>query len=161
MQIADLIIRCITALGVIVAIVSLILSLRASKRQRQRQFEAMYVQRYWVLMDRLSLDAYRGIGGDELSDEDQRAILAYFRLCEDQLEVRQNSWISDSTWNIWSGGMLDQIRRWPYKHVWAWVDEEAKSKSRIDGSSAEFALLRALIAENKLGPINLRRPDRL
>jgi hypothetical protein len=46
----------VTAVGVFVAV----LGLRAAQRQRMRQFETLYVQRYWSLMDGLSLDVLRG-----------------------------------------------------------------------------------------------------
>ena len=56
---------------------------------RIRAFEDFYVKRYWDLMDRLSLDALRGRGsGDPLNDNDEKAVLAYMLLCEDELDLR-------------------------------------------------------------------------
>jgi hypothetical protein len=46
---------CVTAIGVMIAL----FGLRASQRQRLREFESFYVQRYWALMDGLSLPALR------------------------------------------------------------------------------------------------------
>lgn len=54
-----------TAVGALIAAVALIvgaLSLWELKRQRVRQFETIFVERYWALMDRLSLAAITGLG---------------------------------------------------------------------------------------------------
>lgn len=81
------------------------LSIRASQRQRLRQFEGFYVQRYWALMDKLSLDALRGIPLETVRTSDQKAVRAYIRLCEDECELRVKGWIADATWSIWAEGM--------------------------------------------------------
>lgn len=91
----------ITALGILLGV----LTLRASQRQRLRQFEAMYVVRYWHLMDGLSLDAHKGVALQPVSLGDQKIARAYFRLCEDECELREAGWIGDATWRLWSGGM--------------------------------------------------------
>lgn len=105
---------CVTAFGVVVAT----LGLRASRRQRLRQFEMLYVQRYWTLMDQLSLAARRGTSGGPVPEGDEKVVLAYFRLCEDQLDLRKFGWISDTTWKLWSTGMEDQFQRWPFDDIW-------------------------------------------
>lgn len=64
------------------------LALRASQRQRLRQLEMLYVQRYWALMDKLSLSALRGTPQTTVGEEDEKVVRAYLRLCEDQLELR-------------------------------------------------------------------------
>src|SRR3954468_10915936 len=99
------------------------LSLRASQRQRLRQFETLYVQRYWALLDRLSLTGLRGDATDEVSAEDERVVRAYLRLCEDQLELRRLGWIGTSTWAIWIDGMRAQLGRRPFDLVWKEVRE--------------------------------------
>jgi hypothetical protein len=48
----------ITAVGVLLGVVTL----RASQRQRLRQFESFYIARYWDLTDELSLKALKGVG---------------------------------------------------------------------------------------------------
>jgi hypothetical protein len=72
----------LTAVGVLLAL----LSLRAARLQRRRQFETIYVQRYWTLMDGLTVDALAGRRTNTLHPQDEKAALAYIRLCEDQLE---------------------------------------------------------------------------
>lgn len=46
----------VTAVGVVGGV----LGLRQSYRERLRQFESRYVERYWQILDRLSLDALSG-----------------------------------------------------------------------------------------------------
>jgi hypothetical protein len=111
------------------------LAVRASQRQRLRQLEMLYVQRYWALMDKLSLSALRGIPSTAVDAEDEKVVRAYLRLCEDQLELRKQGWLSTATWRFWSVGMEQQLRRWPFNAVWSEIR---------DADTAEFALLREL-----------------
>lgn len=90
----------ITALGVLLAA----LALRASQRQRLRQFESVYVERYWRLMDGLSLAATRGESSLP-HPGDEKIARAYLRLCEDECELRAEGWIGDATWRIWAEGI--------------------------------------------------------
>lgn len=46
-----------TAIGIFVAV----FAVRAANLQRRRQFETVYVQRYWALIDKLSLEALNGV----------------------------------------------------------------------------------------------------
>lgn len=103
-----------TAIGVFIALTGL----RQSQRQRVRAFEDSYVRRYWHLMDQLSLDALRGVANGPLSEADEKIIRAYLLLCEDELDLRANGWISDATWKIWEPGIIAQLRRWPFEEVW-------------------------------------------
>ncbi|GAA1866460.1 hypothetical protein GCM10009772_47340 [Pseudonocardia alni subsp. carboxydivorans] len=124
-----------TAVGVLLAV----LSLRAARLQRRRQFETIYVQRYWTLMDGLTADALAGRRTDTVSPQDEKAALAYLRLSEDQLELRREGWISHETWEIWSAGIKAQLdRRWPFDVVWQKVAEA----NRDAGPDAEYQLLR-------------------
>jgi hypothetical protein len=65
----------ITAVGVLLGVVTL----RASQRQRLRQFECFYIARYWDLMDELSLKALKGVG-QSVEPEDEKVVRAYIRL---------------------------------------------------------------------------------
>jgi hypothetical protein len=110
-------------------------ALRASQRQRLRQLEMLYVQRYWSLMDKLSLSALRGTPSIEVDDEDEKVVRAYLRLCEDQLELRKQGWLTNATWRLWSVGMEQQLNRWPFRAVWSAIR---------DADVDEFALLHEL-----------------
>ncbi|MFC8343895.1 hypothetical protein [Streptomyces sp. NPDC057280] len=99
------------------------------RTQRVRQFEDVYVARYWSLLDRLSLPALRGAGagGDAESttaaaygsDSDTTAIRLYFRLSEDEADLRAQGWVSDETWGEWGGAIHAQMHRPPFDRVWA------------------------------------------
>jgi hypothetical protein len=110
----------ITAVGVLLGV----LTLRASQRQRLRQFESFYVARYWHLMDGLSLAALRGDEQSDVSDDDEKVVRSYVRLCEDECELRRDGWIGDATWTLWSDGMRAQFKRWPFAPVWERVRDE-------------------------------------
>lgn len=110
----------ITAIGIIGAVYSL----RQSYRERLRQFEAMYVSRYWVIFDRLSLDALRGSDPKAISPADEHAIRAYLRLCEDELEMREAGYIGDGTYSLWADGICDQLRQPMFARIWAQVSGE-------------------------------------
>ena len=124
-----------TAVGVLVAAGSLALS----ARQQKRQFESFYVQRYWTLMDRLSLDVMRGdvTTSSHLSPDDEKAIRAYLRLCEDELELREGGWISRRTWRVWHSGIRAQLRNPPFALVWKSLEANVTDRDQPD-----FALLR-------------------
>ncbi|SNX64809.1 hypothetical protein SAMN06272735_6637 [Streptomyces sp. TLI_55] len=93
------------------------------RTQRVRQFEDVYVARYWSLLDRLSLPALRGVdgrgeGGAD-ADRDTAAIRLYFRLSEDEADLRAQGWVSDETWGDWGGAIHAQMHRPPFDRVWA------------------------------------------
>lgn len=110
----------VTAVGVLLAA----LSIRASQRQRLRSFEAFYVERYWSLMDSLSLEAIKLDPNYERDDSDEKAVRSYIRLCEDECELRKKGWIADATWKIWTEGMKDQLLREPFVQIWKEVKEQ-------------------------------------
>jgi hypothetical protein len=113
-----------TAIGVLIAV----LVVRQNQRQRIRGFEDFYVQRYWDIMDRLSLDALHGRANLPLSENDEKAIFAYLLLCEDELDLRGLGWISDATWRIWADGMRTQLGRSPFKDVWQEVSSSLEER---------------------------------
>jgi hypothetical protein len=111
----------VTAAGVLAAV----FSLRQSNRERLRQFEAMYVQRYWSVLDQLSLDALAGSTKDPPSEADLKAIRAYLFLCEDELEMRGRGYIADSTYKIWADAALAQLQQPMFRAVWEQVLKES------------------------------------
>jgi hypothetical protein len=110
----------VTAAGLIAAL----FALRQSYRERLRQFEAMYVQRYWSIIDRLSLDALGGSAAASPGPADERAIRAYLLLCEDELEMRARGYIGDGTYRIWADGMRGQLAQPMFESVWEKVCSE-------------------------------------
>ena len=112
----------ITGVGVIGALIAL----RQNYRQRLRQFEEMYVQRYWAISDRLSLATMSSNApGGQVDESDEKAIRAYIRLCEDEMEVRAEGWISDTTYAIWARAICIQMKMPGFAQVWQRVREES------------------------------------
>ena len=111
----------VTAVGVLAAV----FGLRQSNRERLRQFEAMYVQRYWSIVDQLSLDALAGSTTDPPSEADLKAIRAYLFLCEDELEMRGRGYIADTTYKMWTDAAVTQLQQPMFQVVWEQVLKES------------------------------------
>lgn len=113
----------------IIGVVGLLFSLRQAYRARLRQFEEKYVERYWSILDSLSLAALRI--SDQLPDhDDEVTIRKYIFLCEDELQMRKNGYISDETYYEWADGMLDQLKQPMFKEVWDRIQDEANQHKR-------------------------------
>ncbi|MCR2817307.1 hypothetical protein NQ166_00490 [Microbacterium sp. zg.Y1090] len=94
----------VTAAAVVIAILSFV----GDRSQRHREFESLYVQRYWTLRDRESADVRLG-AGHRLSKEDRALALDYLRLCEDELEIRKLGLVTNRTWRVWSDAIYSGI----------------------------------------------------
>lgn len=102
-----------------------------------RQVEDFYVARYWSLLDKLSPRTLRGIGTPALNEREEMAIRLYFRLSEDEADLRAQGWVSDDTWRDWSGAISSQMRRPPFDRIWAETCEDSAA-----GRDYEFRHLR-------------------
>jgi len=115
----------VTAVGVL----GVVFGLRQSYRERLRQFEEKYVERYWKILDELSLEAVRGPFSGEVGRSDEKAIRSYIALCEDELEMRHYGYIADSTYELWAEGIRSQLRQQPFEVVWKQVQQETDTDS--------------------------------
>lgn len=97
------------------AVVFAILQLIGARAAKHRDFENLYVQRYWNLMDRFDGNPWGAPSVDDLVDSDKSLVTAYLQLCEDELDLRRNGYISTKTWGIWVDGMKSQCARPAYK----------------------------------------------
>ena len=113
----------ITAIGVLGAV----FGLRQNYLERLQQFEGKYVARYWDILDQLSLDALRGSCPDLISEEDNKSMRSYILLCEDELEMRKNGYISDDTYQLWADGIKGQLQQPMFRKAWQEVKDEAAS----------------------------------
>jgi hypothetical protein len=111
----------VTAVGVL----GVVFGLRQSYRERLRQFEGKYVERYWEILDQLSLSAIKGSSSGEVSESDEKAIRRYISLCEDELEMRHHGYLADGTYELWAEGMLSQLKEPPFDGVWKQVQKES------------------------------------
>ncbi len=113
----------VTAIGVL----GVVFGLRQSYLERLQHFEWKYVDRYWQILDRLSLDVLKGIRPGPMSVTDNESTRCYILLCEDELEMRGNGYISDQTYDLWADGIRTQFQQSPFKEIWMQVQEEAGS----------------------------------
>lgn len=81
------------------------------------------MERYWSILDGLSLEALRA-SDKEASRDDERAIRRYFLLCEDELEMGGNGYISDSTYLEWADGIIQQLNQPMFAETWSKVSAE-------------------------------------
>lgn len=93
-----------------VAVVFAVLQVVTARTQRHREFENMYVQRYWEILDRMTDRMYLNHEISRPTPDELRLAVAYLRLSEDELDLRKQGFITDRTWAIWSEGILAQIR---------------------------------------------------
>lgn len=91
-----------------VAVIFVVFQLVGDRTSRHREFENLYVQRYWNLMDQLSFDPQYLPPEAPISPQDRKLCLAYLRLCEDEVELRSQGYVTDQTWLIWAEGIKAQ-----------------------------------------------------
>ncbi|MBX3195844.1 MAG: hypothetical protein KF727_12200 [Microbacteriaceae bacterium] len=131
------VVQVLTALAIIFAAWQLLFHSRAM----HREFELLYVQRYWELMDRRTA---KFAIGDGTHHSDRLVIRAYFQLCEDEADLRRIGRVTDNTWTFWRGAMVSQASTAAYRH----------ELDRLDASA--YPQLRAILADpegRRKGPL--------
>lgn len=101
MEVFSAIVQAFTALAIIFAAWQLMFH----SRQMHRDFELLYVQRYWELMDRRSPEFALEC---EPTPDDRLVIRAYLQLCEDEVDLRRLGRVTDNTWKFWSRSIVEQ-----------------------------------------------------
>ena len=148
----------VTAVGVL----GVVLGLRQSYRERLRQFEEKYVERYWKILDQLSLEAIRGPSSDEFGRSDEKAIRSYLILCEDELEMRHYGYVADRTYELWAEGIRSQLGQPPFETVWKQAQKEISPNSP---SRYEYlcTLMKSDLVEagNKSDPLRMGKFQRM
>ena len=118
----------IAAVATTVGVLLILPQLRAAQRQRHRQFEDLYIQRYWSIIDRMSIECdwskFKVGGSGKLLPGDEAAIRAYLWLCEDQLDMRRLGWVTDETWNLWCAGMSSALSSSLFNEIWGRIKDE-------------------------------------
>lgn len=90
-----------TALGGAAIVFALVPFFQAGK-QRLRDAEQWYVDRYWSIQDRIAVD---DVDGRLTKIPTMKDIYDELRLCEDELDSRKNGFITNPTWKVWSGSI--------------------------------------------------------
>jgi hypothetical protein len=127
-------IQDIASIAVTAGVVLALVGLLQARRQRRREFERFYVERYWRIMDDLSLPALQGRKSEDEADSDLKVALSYLLLCEDELEVHDAGWVHDKTWKIWAQGICLAVRKSPFA-------EGLDEIEHRDGGKEQFSLL--------------------
>lgn len=105
-----LVLQVATLIAVIVAAWQLLFH----SRQMHREFESLYIARYWELMDRRS----RGwVSRGHIDRDDLVVVKGYLQLCEDEIDCRRIGRITDSTWHFWREAILTQAAEGHYLRV--------------------------------------------
>lgn len=118
----------------------------------------MYVERYWKILDQLSLRAIKALPPGRIGRADEKAIRSYILLCEDELQMRKNGYVSNSTYYVWADGMRQQLAQPMFSQIWSQVKLEAGKSD-----SFPYEYLRQLLgkADSKAGdPLSMPPPMR-
>lgn len=91
-----------------IAVIAVLFQLTFQNRQMHRDFELLYIQRYWDIMDRCS--PHFALTGSTRGDHDLVVIRDYLQLCEDELDLRSIGRITTDTWREWSQWIVAQCR---------------------------------------------------
>ena len=134
-----------TAIGIMIAVGQL----RQAQKQRVREFESLFLARYWELIDELPAKVALGFEGEnEATESDLKAFAQYLRLCEDECEQRRLLWISTATWQVWADGMRFELSNGSFAALW---------RNHEHRFPTSFQHLRALV-EDKADPSSGRHP---
>ena len=135
-RVAELASTVVVCVGVWFAVIQLI----NQRRQQHRDFESLYVQRYWAIMDQFSADYRLRHKRDDLSDADLLACHSYLQLCEDEADLYQAGRITTETWVIWKSGI-------------DWMLEQPMFQRLLETTGQDqYSTLRQYIVEGKLAP---------
>ncbi|GAA5228426.1 hypothetical protein GCM10025778_29600 [Paeniglutamicibacter antarcticus] len=80
------------------------------RNARHREFENMYVQRYWDISSRMPSRFVHGHVDYVPNNAERNALCDYLLLCEDELDLREQGFITDQTWHIWMSGIVFALR---------------------------------------------------
>lgn len=108
MDIFAIIVQSLTAAAIIFAAWQLLLH----SRQMHREFELIYVQRYWQIMDRRT---HSFALAQEAEDSDRLVIRSYLQLSEDEADLRSLGRITDNTWKFWASAIVEQASSGSYQ----------------------------------------------
>ncbi len=130
-----------------VALVAVLLTLSQTwltKRHRIKDLELVYVSRYWTIRDRLdgwtmghetSLSRLTGNPGTSrprsLAPTAVDDMRRYLELCEDEIDLRAQGWITDATWAFWRSAIVSAVASEPFGTLWREVRNEPSGFARL------------------------------
>lgn len=87
-----------SAVAAFMSVLVALMNFRATKIQGHRSLESMYLNRLWIILDKMENSS--GI-------EKERVCREYIEFCCDQIELRELGRITDDTWRFWSRDMRE------------------------------------------------------
>jgi len=126
-----------TALGAIatavtaIAVLFAMLQLRGARQQGHREFEALYVQRFWTISDSFTPNAQTSSPLNRLRRADIPSALAYLQLCEDEIDMRALGRVTDGTWGFWGPAIAAELRTKRYQAVLERVPDRFANVRRL------------------------------
>lgn len=126
METTDLIqfwILIITAIGVLITAIALIITLRNFKRQLQLSFFADYTKRYQEIILNLPLNIYSNdFDYDQLDKETKKKTLKYMRvyfdLCSEEYDLFLYGNLEKRIWKEWKEGMRAAFSKPAFLKAW-------------------------------------------
>lgn len=118
-----------------IAVIAATVPFFQARKQRLRDAEQWYVERYWAIQDRIPVT--EASEGDVLKEPTNKDIYDELRLCEDELDLRRNGFLTNPTWELWSSSIK------------AVVDDQRKMSVLSRVSEGELDLLREYLREGR------------
>jgi hypothetical protein len=112
-DIASSIASIVTALAVAFAVGQLVVA----RQQSHREFENIYVQRFWAIIDQFTDEVALQPAPQSFAGHDRVIALSYIRLCEDELDMRHLGRITNSTWSFWSPAIAATMSQTGYQEL--------------------------------------------
>lgn len=137
--------------GVIVAIATAWYGVVTSLYVRRREFEDIYVQRYWEISGRIPLELRMAWGNHkdvQVSVEQQgqsvkEALWDYLMLCEDEFDMRKAGNVTDETWAIWGPTIYSTMGNFPFKEIFLYFEDEMDRRG-IPKANRPFSWIRRI-----------------
>jgi len=127
----DLIIGYGGLIGVLIAAITLIVTLRGIRDQLWLSTFSQYTARYSDVMEDLPFDARDPNGAFDLTSQppqDRERILGavrkYANLCSEELYLHQRGRVDRETWAIWKTGIRDTMRTPCFRQGWEMIRGE-------------------------------------
>ncbi|HRI59499.1 MAG TPA: hypothetical protein PK228_07240 [Saprospiraceae bacterium] len=118
-----------TAVGLIFTALGLFLNWWENRRNHRLTFFAEYTKRYQEIMIALPFEAFKkDFDVTKLNEVSQKKILAqmlaYFSLCSEEYDLKNEGFVKDRIWNNWAEGITANLQKPAFQWGWEQVKNE-------------------------------------